>query len=122
MSEYIGGLSKLLHTMKEKARRIVRNNPTVSLRIGYTAFYALRVHEDLMMNHPNGGEAKFLEKAIRRNNAEITDIVSREIRNGQSLSEALFKAGEMIVAESTKLVPVDTGYLRDSWYIQIERS
>lgn len=27
--------------------------------------YANRVHEDLKMNHPNGGEAKFLERAFR---------------------------------------------------------
>lgn len=27
----------------------------------FTEQYALRVHEDLSMNHPNGGKAKFLE-------------------------------------------------------------
>lgn len=27
--------------------------------------YMVEVHEDLFMNHPNGGEAKFLEKAVQ---------------------------------------------------------
>jgi hypothetical protein len=30
------------------------------------AYYAYYVHEDLDANHPNGGEAKFLENAIKR--------------------------------------------------------
>lgn len=50
-----------------------------SVEVGFTANYAAKVHEN-----PNAGkgdrkgEPKFLEKAIRNNEAEIVKIIARE--------------------------------------------
>ena len=37
------------------------------LYISFNTPYAHRQHEDLQFNHPNGGEAKYLEKAWNKN-------------------------------------------------------
>lgn len=52
---------------------VVSGPPAVS--VGFTAAYALAVHEDLQATH-EVGEAKFLEKAIQRNHYEIIKAVA----------------------------------------------
>lgn len=50
---------------------------------GWLAPYAIRVHEDLGMRHPRGGEAKFMTRAIYRAQRRITavfeDVVTRRL-------------------------------------------
>ncbi|AUM18230.1 MULTISPECIES: hypothetical protein [Rhodococcus] len=47
--------------------------------VSYNTPYAVRQHEDVSLNHPNGGEAKFLEKAVNDFGAEFLDIVKASI-------------------------------------------
>jgi hypothetical protein len=54
----------------------------VSIRIiagGPSAPYAVKVHEDLNMNHPNGGKAKFLEDPLTEKSAEAMDIIGQYV-------------------------------------------
>jgi len=46
---------------------VTQDNPfgdLSSIEIGYDAPYALYIHEDLELNHPNGGTAKYLENPM----------------------------------------------------------
>jgi hypothetical protein len=43
-------------------------------------YYAIFVHEDLDARHPNGGEAKFLEKAVMRAEPGMSVRVGRSIQ------------------------------------------
>lgn len=46
--------------------------------IRYNTDYSLYVHEDLSMNHPNGGQAKFLEQAtIEESHSHFNELASR---------------------------------------------
>lgn len=45
--------------------------------VGVMQDYGLIVHEDLSMNHPNGGQAKFLEAAIVEKRSEILEAIRR---------------------------------------------
>ena len=47
-----------------------RKNGDAAVDVGYTAAYAVFVHEDLEAKHTNG-EAKFLENAIKAKKAEM---------------------------------------------------
>lgn len=47
-----------------------------SVFIGYTADYAVYVHEDLEATH-EVGEAKFLEKAVKMNQKRIIDEIAK---------------------------------------------
>lgn len=92
------------------------------VEIGYSAYYAIYVHEDLSMNHPNGGEAKFLEKAIRKISkmGELGRIVKRKLEQGLTIGEALLAVGLRIIEVSNEIVPVDTGFLRDSSFVTVK--
>lgn len=50
-----------------------------SVEIGYTANYAIYVHENLEARH-TVGQAKFLESALRDNEAKIIDIVQQKAK------------------------------------------
>lgn len=44
--------------------------------------YIIQQHEDLSLNHPNGGEAKFLEKAIDEySQSEAQETIADELLN-----------------------------------------
>jgi hypothetical protein len=50
---------------------------------------------------------------------ELAGIVAAEMKNGATLVEAERKAAERLLAVSQTLVPVDTGNLRDSGFIEV---
>lgn len=56
----------------------------VSVAIGYggaAADYAAVQHEDLTLNHPNGGEAKFLEKPLLLAAEGLAERVAAEVKD-----------------------------------------
>jgi hypothetical protein len=46
--------------------------------VGYTAAYAIYVHERLELTHKPGKQAKFLEQPFRENRQRIIDIIKEE--------------------------------------------
>ncbi len=92
--------------------------PKVNVTVGFSAAHATLVHEDLSRSYRNG-EAKYLEKAIRYNAANIDSLVEMELRNGKTMSQAMYKAGEFVLADAKGIVPVDTGELRDSGFVRV---
>lgn len=49
------------------------------VKVGYTAAYAIFVHEDLTAQHKPGKSAKFLEIPARENRREFIRIIKQEI-------------------------------------------
>ena len=47
--------------------------------ISYNTPYALKQHEDATLNHPNGGEAKYLERPFNEKSGEYENFVSTEV-------------------------------------------
>lgn len=52
----------------------ITSSKGTGVEIGYTAKYAIHVHERTELNHPVG-EAKFLEKALRDNEGKILRLI-----------------------------------------------
>lgn len=48
--------------------------------ISYDTPYAARQHEDVTLNHPNGREAKYLEKAMRANEGMHQKLYADELK------------------------------------------
>lgn len=67
-SQHAGHVSESMSDIKSK------RGPTAE--IGCTAFYAEAVHENLEASHITG-EAKFMEKAIRKNTNQILALIKR---------------------------------------------
>lgn len=118
MGVEIVGLEKVVQEMRARTRKL----QTTSLVVGYSAPYALRVHEDLAMRHPRGGQAKFLEQPMREYSVQIAQVVRDEVAKGSELPRALEEGGLFLLEKSIPLVPVDTGFLRDSWYVRIDKT
>lgn len=102
----------------ERLRGKYANQPKV--RVGYSADYAVYVHENMEAHHPVG-QAKFLETATRRHRQEMGAMVRRDMRRGgKSLRDACLDAGRFLQARSQELCPVDTGHLRASAFTVVE--
>jgi len=53
--------------------------------IGYDTPYAARQHEEIGWNHPNGGQAKFLETALNDRADDVMQILATGIGRGLGL-------------------------------------
>lgn len=91
----------------------------LNVKVGYRAPYAVYVHENLTANHPNGGQAKYLEQPSRQLRPVMRQIIKTKLKQRRSLEDALMAAGKMLLNASKPLVPVDTGRLRDSGYVEV---
>ncbi len=86
--------------------------------VGYKTPYALHVHENLEVHHPVG-KAKYLTGPERRIRPKMVALVKAGLIAGKTPRAALWAAAQMLVAESQKEVPVDTGRLKQSVYIAV---
>lgn len=126
------GLNKVLSAIM---KRVDKYTGDVSVAVGYTAYYALYVHENLdpvtmgmSIPRPSGlgvywgpnGQPKFLEEPFRNNKDVYAGIVRRALLDGQSLKMALLLAGLQLQRDSMELVPVEYGNLRASAFTRVE--
>lgn len=104
-----------------RLRQLAKMHGSPQVVVGYTMYYAVYVHENMNANHPNGGQAKFLEQPAKEMRKELGQIVAKAMKKGAKLETALLKAGMALQARSQELVPVDTGALRASAFTEIKR-
>jgi len=113
----IEGLESLKAELKAREKEASEG---VSVVVGFTQAYALYVHENLEATH-KVGQAKFLEQPARTLGKELASIVKQALAKGKSLGMALLLAGLRLQRESQKLVPVDTGALKNSAFTRMEK-
>lgn len=101
--------------------------------VGYTAPYALYVHENLEMKlagkpRPSGlgvywgpnGQPKFLEQPARENGKVYGKIIKQAMKGGATLEQALIMGGLALQRDSQLLVPVEHNNLRGSAFTRVE--
>ena len=135
----IEGLDKVIAAMRKRAAERVKDT-NVSVAIGYTAKYALFVHENMEIHPPGmilageprpGGKGrywdpqgraqpKFLEGPFRRNARVYATIVRKSLLAGNTMAQSLLMAGLQLQRDSMLLVPVDTGNLKASAFTRLE--
>jgi len=49
--------------------------------ISYNETYAVKQHEDLGLNHPNGGKAKYLEDPMNANGGKVLTLIANAANN-----------------------------------------
>lgn len=109
-------VSKLQYRIRE-----AHKDDGYSAVVAYTTHYAVRVHEDLQMPHPRGGEAKYLEKPARTKRKEISAAVVAAKKAGKRMPQALLAGAELLLGFSRAIVPVDTGLLRNTSVARLVR-
>lgn len=122
---------KALQDSVEKAKKkYAPNNEKIEVLVGYTANYAIYVHEipptkkqaekmgskRTAKHTGNHGKAqwKFLETPARQNRTAYANIIKENLANGRPLLESLYLAGNELQKDSQRIVPIDTGNLRAS--------
>lgn len=132
----IEGLEKFVRSMNDYFNRR-KIEPGKSVIVGFTANYALHVHENMEMagaglprrsGHgfywdPQGiAGPKFLEGPARElsNSGELSRILTSVVRSGKSVMQGLLVCGLRIQREAQQRVPVDTGNLKASAFTRIE--
>lgn len=113
------GVQRVVDTLR---RKMDRGNPVkFSVVVGYSAEHAIYVHENLQAYHKQG-QAKYLEAAFRMYETQMISIAAYSMRSkGKTFAEAQMEAGEFVLEKSKELVPVDTGELRDSGFVRLEK-
>jgi hypothetical protein len=112
------GTGKIRAFLEELVREQLGSNLKPRIEVGYDTPYARRVHEDLHVFH-RVGQAKFLEQPARELEGEIKKVVKEAVLDGKTLEEALKDGGEFLKRASQELVPVDTGLLKSTAYVEV---
>lgn len=127
--------AKALYNKLSQLERKALADSGHSVVVGYTAAYALPVHENIEMKlkgqpRPKGrgrywdpqgrAQAKFLEQPARELGPELGRIVGQAVKKGLPLIVGLQLAGLRLQRASQRLVPVDTGNLKNSAFTRIE--
>lgn len=131
------GLKKLTNWFKSLAKE-ARRQTLKSVVVGYTAAYAIYVHEAKMVLKgkprprrrkrnrgrfwdPQGrAQSKFLEAPARLMVTELGRVVAETYKSTGRIEDGLLLAGLRLQAASQRLVPVDTGNLKNSAFTRVE--
>jgi hypothetical protein len=97
-----------------------RANARWQVAVGFAAPYSVYVHENLKMPH-RVGQAKFLEQTIREEAGAIVQIQAKALRSGASPRQALALGGNHLLSKTKPRVPVRTGFLRDSGFVEVKK-
>ena len=109
------GKEKLL---SQFAGRSLKGRKTLNASFGYGAHYAAYVHEDPFAFHPIG-KWRYLADPLRRGRGQMGKIVKRVLLQKRSLEMAVWEALEWLREASQDEVPIDTGFLHDSWFVRL---
>lgn len=115
----VEGLQKVVAALRARAAEANKASQA-SVAVGYTAAYAVFVHENLEAKHKEGKQAKFLEGPARAFQAVLAGIVREALQKGKTVAQALLLAGLRLQRESQLVVPIDTGNLRASAFTRLE--
>lgn len=127
----IDNLQRLIGKLRGRTAE-VKKDVGKSVIVGYTAEYAIYVHENMEMKlkgqpRESGigvywgphGQPKFLEGPVKRLKNELAKIISSSVKK-VGLVQAMFLAGLRLQKESQELVPVEYGNLKASAFTRIE--
>ena len=119
----VEGVSRVIAALRKADKKLqadkARGGQGQSVVVGFTAAYAIYVHEDLAAHH-NVGQAKFLEQPARTLKRELAQIITDAVKKGKTLLQGLLLAGLRLQREAMILTPVDTGNLRASAFTRVE--
>lgn len=105
-----------------------------NFRIGFEAPYAIFVHENMQQKWKGlprrppkkgvywgpAGEPKYLSRTMQRmrSSGEISRMIQKGLKDGRSLREATLHACLAVLREAQLRVPVDTGLLQKSGFVE----
>lgn len=117
MSLVVKGIEILIRKLIEKSRKVENE---IVIKIGYSQYYAIYVHENLLAYH-KVGQAKYLEIPMRNARRDLEKRINERMSTGLSFRSSLLLEAFKIQRESQLLVPIDTGALKASAFVREEK-
>lgn len=126
----------VIKALEAKIKEKLGNNARVEVITGYTAAYALAVHEKRGMvskgkQRANGrgrywdpqgrARAGFLLDVAREKQKEIAKTAQKAIKGKHNLEQAVVEGGLLLQRESQLACPVDTGNLKASAFTRVDK-
>lgn len=112
----VEGISDLVEKLRGRANKSMKKDEGF-FTVGYSAPYAIYVHENLQANHEHG-QAKFLERPTRELHGELARSIRTDVGKDLGLEMANKNAAISLLKASQELVPTDTGALKASGYVR----
>lgn len=113
------GMDKTVRSMKKLIRDA--KSQGVDVIVGYTQNYAIYVHENLEARHAPGKQAKYLEGPAKQLAPQLGQLAVQAYKSTGDLPKALMVAGLRLLRASQEVVPIDTGALRASGFVALEK-
>lgn len=113
------GLNRLFEKIDKRVDESKRKDNSIC-SVGYSAPYALIVHENMEANHPHG-QAKFLEQPARQMKDTLAHSIAADAKKGIGLTVANENAAKQLFDASQELVPVETGALKASGFVKDDK-
>lgn len=112
----MASLKNKINIRIDKARTTYRQK----LNVGFAAEYCIFVHERTDLKHAPPTQAKFLEQPARQFRRQIGGVIRFALQRGKPFAEALHDAGWFLLKKAYPLVPVDTGHLKSSGFVEVK--
>lgn len=118
----VKGYKKLINSLERKIKRAKQGtvDGKAVASVGYLAYYAIYVHWNLEAFHPNG-RALFLTEPYDKIKDKAPARMTRLMKRGASLPQALITICYSLQTASQKIVPFKTGELKASAYTKLEK-
>lgn len=112
-------VNRVIAVLRAKAAKAGKDTKSI-VAVGYATNYALIQHENMMFHH-NIGQAKYLEQPARQHEKGIANSVRETYKRGATFAQSLIVGGMFLQRMSIPLVPVDSGVLRNSSFVKLEK-
>lgn len=100
-------------------KRLASDAKGARVAVGYECPYAVYVHENMEAFHAVG-TAKYLERPARRLRRAMGELAALLLKKQLPLRETLLVVGTLLLRVSQELVPVRTGRLKASGFVEVD--
>lgn len=101
----VKGVDKVVLALRRLGRESKKDSKG-KYTVGYSAPYAIFVHERLDLRHQPGKQAKFLEQPLRTEQRRMAEIVRKTVRSGGTVDAGNALAALYLKKQSQLLCPI----------------
>ena len=108
-----------IEELEKNLKNLAKATQSEDVIVGYSADYAVYVHET-NKNYNNNKQWKYLETPARRLRSLLLVYIIQTYKRTKDFQKSLIAAGMKLQAASMDIVPVDTGALKASAFTSVE--
>jgi len=105
--------------LTNKFKKFQRHPIRTQVDVGYGKEYATVQHETQWFYHDPPQQWKYLEQPAREFKHAIQTEITRVTKQTHQLKKGLMAGGRLLLMESKKIVPVETGALKASGFVAL---